>query len=329
MEFKLISPLNPSGFTQIEFNFLELKTELTNSLEKYKNLVYTDEQIKEAKTDRAKLNKFKEALEAKRIEIKKIHEKPYNDFADKVKELVALIDEPINKIDEQVKKVEDKKAHKKKEELETYFNEVTNVFLKQIVSFEKIFNPKWLNTTYTIKKAKEEIKEAIFKFENELSLIRGYNFPQEMELQIINKYLENLSLSEALEEKTKLEALKSNLTTLENKTNETIKEDAKPVLNENADTYKVVFEVEATKEQLQMIKGFLQDNKITYKGNEDSEKLKKTTELLASIENIADDYNRTNKTHQYYRDGFEQILDIIQNSNKFLIENNIKYGSVK
>ena len=32
---------------------------------------------------------------------------------------------------------------------------------------------------------------------------------------------------------------------------------------------------------------------------------------LKEIEEVADDYNRVGKTSQYYRDGFEQILDII------------------
>lgn len=49
--------------------------------------------------------------------------------------------------------------------------------------------------------------------------------------------------------------------------------------------------------------------------------IKKTTQLLDDIdnykqafdeiENIADDYNRVEKTSQYYRDGFDQIQDII------------------
>lgn len=32
---------------------------------------------------------------------------------------------------------------------------------------------------------------------------------------------------------------------------------------------------------------------------------------LKEIEEISDDYNRVGKTSQYYRDGFEEILDII------------------
>lgn len=37
----------------------------------------------------------------------------------------------------------------------------------------------------------------------------------------------------------------------------------------------------------------------------------KYKQALDEIENIADDYNRVEKTSQYYRDGFDQIQDII------------------
>ena len=43
----------------IDFNFKELKEEITNKSALYKNMVYTDETIKDAKSDRALLNKFK------------------------------------------------------------------------------------------------------------------------------------------------------------------------------------------------------------------------------------------------------------------------------
>ena len=44
------------------------------------NLVYTADQIKDAKKDRAKLNKFVTALEDKRKEIKKQVMQPYTAF---------------------------------------------------------------------------------------------------------------------------------------------------------------------------------------------------------------------------------------------------------
>ena len=47
----------------IDFNFDELKAEITAKAALYKNMVYTDDSIREAKADKAKLNKFITALE--------------------------------------------------------------------------------------------------------------------------------------------------------------------------------------------------------------------------------------------------------------------------
>ena len=49
---------------QILFNYEELKAELTEKVQHYETLVYTDDQIKEAKTDRALLLKFAGTVEA-------------------------------------------------------------------------------------------------------------------------------------------------------------------------------------------------------------------------------------------------------------------------
>lgn len=46
----------------------------------------------------------------------------------------------------------------------------------------------------------------------------------------------------------------------------------------------------------------------TVKSVEDMYKYK---QALDEIENVADDYNRVEKTSQYYRDGFDEIQDII------------------
>ena len=54
----------------IDFNFEEIKSELEEKLIKYKNLVVTEDGIKAAKADKAKLNKLAAAIEDKRKEIK-------------------------------------------------------------------------------------------------------------------------------------------------------------------------------------------------------------------------------------------------------------------
>lgn len=52
---------------KISFNYEELKAELTEKVAFYETLVYTDDQVKDAKADRATLNKLKKTLNDERI----------------------------------------------------------------------------------------------------------------------------------------------------------------------------------------------------------------------------------------------------------------------
>lgn len=62
---------------QILFNYEELKAELTEKVQHYETLVYTDDQIKEAKADRATLNKLKKALSDERIRREREYMQPF------------------------------------------------------------------------------------------------------------------------------------------------------------------------------------------------------------------------------------------------------------
>ena len=106
MEFKVNEYQLPDKLT---FNYEELKQELTEKVNEYKTLIYSDEQIKEAKADRASLNKLKTALNDERIRREKEYMQPFNEFKSKVAEIIKIIDEPIALIDAQVKGYEDKK----------------------------------------------------------------------------------------------------------------------------------------------------------------------------------------------------------------------------
>ena len=129
MEFKLINPTSENGFIQaIEFNFDELKTELSARLEKYENLTYTEDAIKTAKEDRSNLNKFKEAIDKRRKEIKKLCLKPYEEFEKRIKELVFLVDKPVMAIDTQIKNFELQKAEAKKADFITLLLKIFRTF---------------------------------------------------------------------------------------------------------------------------------------------------------------------------------------------------------
>ena len=103
MELKIYNPQEDGFLKSIDWNFEDLKAEITQKSNEYMNLVYSDDQIKEAKKDRAALNKLISALEAKRMEIKKQVMIPYEDFEKKEKELVSIIRQAVDNIDGQIK----------------------------------------------------------------------------------------------------------------------------------------------------------------------------------------------------------------------------------
>ena len=104
MELIIYNPQEGDFIRQIEWNFEELKKEITIRANEYVDLVYNDDQIKEAKKDRADMNKFKKALDDKRREVKKQLLDPYTEFEAQVKELIAIVDKAVNNIDGQIRK---------------------------------------------------------------------------------------------------------------------------------------------------------------------------------------------------------------------------------
>ena len=181
----------------IDFNFTEIKSELEEKLVKYKNLVVTEDGIKAAKADKAKLNKLAAAIEDKRKEVKAICLTPYNDFEVKCKELVSLIKAPAVAIDTQVKEFENIEKEKKYNELKAYFDENVKE-LSEIVDFDKILNPKWGNVTQKVDTLKYEIGDTIDRIREELATINEQFAEVPYKSAVISEYCKKYDLSKTL-----------------------------------------------------------------------------------------------------------------------------------
>ena len=197
MEFKIYNPDENSFIQAIEWNNEEIKAELKEKLELYKNLIYTDEQISEAKADRAKLNKFVTALEDKRKELKKTCLAPYEKFEKQVKELVFMINEPIALIDTRVKSFEEEKKNKKLEEIKAYYTGLDTDF----PSFEQIYNPKWLNASVSMASIKKDIDTRLGDINKELEILENL---EKYSFEAIFEYKKNLDLSMAMSKANEL-----------------------------------------------------------------------------------------------------------------------------
>ncbi len=208
MELKILSPQEGGFVKEIQWNNEELKAEIAEKMQEYKSLAFTEETIKEAKADRAKLNKLKTAFEDERKRIKKLCMAPYDTFEKQVKELIALIDEPIRLIDGQIKEVEERKRIEKKGQILEFYKGAVGT-LKGILPFEKVFRPEYLNATRSMKSITEEIQGVIDRVNSDLDTIES--FGSKYELQIKDVYLRTLDLSSAMQEKARLEEVERRL----------------------------------------------------------------------------------------------------------------------
>ena len=180
--------------------FMELVASIT---EQYEGLTYTEDQMKSAKADRAKLNAMKKAISDRRIQVKKAVMEPYTKFEAEVSEVTALIDKPIAMIDGQIKEYEDRTKEEKKAELKKHFEEIA-ADLEGILTFDRVFDQRYLNVSVSLNKAKADIQEKVDRVHTDLRSLEG--FCEEKYLTIAkDAYIRTLNVSNALAEARRLQ----------------------------------------------------------------------------------------------------------------------------
>lgn len=195
MELKVKEVSIPKNIT---FNYEKLKQELTDKVSMYESLVYTDENIKEAKADRANLNKLKKALNDERIRREKEYMQPFNDFKSKINEIISIIDKPVQLIDKQIKTYDEKlKADKENEIMEYWQSEVDADHIPDGMTIDAIFDTKWLNASVSMKSVKEAINTAVDKFKTDMETLS--NLP-EFGFEAQQVYINTLDINKALAE---------------------------------------------------------------------------------------------------------------------------------
>lgn len=127
----------------LQWNFEDLNKALDNKLAVYRALVYSADQINEAKKDRAALNSLKKTINDRRLELKKEFCEPYDKFAEQVKQLTTKIDTASGSIDSQIKAYEQQEKDYKRKRITEWW-EVNGAKLYH-VPIESVWNDKFLN----------------------------------------------------------------------------------------------------------------------------------------------------------------------------------------
>lgn len=290
MELKIYSPQDAGFVQKIEWNYDELKAEITAASQEYETSVYTDESIKKARADRAKLRKFVDAMAAERTRVRKELLKPDEEFGSQIKELTGIIEKAINNIDQQVKGYEQRLRNEKTAKVREFYEE--NIHdLAEYLPFERVFRPEYALTSTTMKSIREEILSLIQKVSEGLAILNEVESRYAGDMKAV--FLRTYDIGAAMAERNRLEeaerrrqeyeaeqariraereaARKAEVSQVMHagKQPEPMKqgepESEKGPETAEAPVHVVDFRVHATKEQLEQLKSFLKVSGIRYK----------------------------------------------------------------
>lgn len=182
----------------IHWNYEEIKSQLSEEMDERGTRLYTDENMPAARKDLAYLRNLKKQVNDRKKEIKNKCLEPYATVEAQAKELMELIDKPIESISEQVADYDNRKREERKNRIVEYMDEKFKELpdaIRQRLKF-KTYNSKWENASTTVKEWKTAIDEAYESCTTDITKLK--DTVEETYLpEAMKAYERNLKITEA------------------------------------------------------------------------------------------------------------------------------------
>lgn len=192
----------------IRWNEEEVRQNLTEMLAAYTGRVYTPETVKDAKADRAAVNKLDKQLADAARGAKTFYMKPLEEFLQSAKQMQAQCKQVSGAIDAQVKAVEESERQDKADALQAIYADCIGE-LRELIPFDRLLVPQWLNKTYDLAKAGRELRRDVETRRKELKIIQDTCGEDAEACQL--EYLRALDVNAALAEHLRLQSSREKL----------------------------------------------------------------------------------------------------------------------
>lgn len=144
----------------IEGNLETISNDIKEWLSEYDNYVVSVENCKDAKNLLATARKEQKAYDDERKDGKNAYMAKWNEFEGKLKPIIALYDDLINRLDKDIKEVENNQKQAKLERVKAIYEELIGD-MREYAPFEFIFDKKYGNASTSEKSIKEDIQQKI------------------------------------------------------------------------------------------------------------------------------------------------------------------------
>ena len=240
----------------IVWNKEALKIGLQNALKKHKDVVYTEDKLPEAKSQRAKLNGLRTQLDDERKRVKNECLTFYATFESDVKELMALVDEPIKAIDGQLDVYEQRRIEEKTDACRAIYNEIFTPEIAEVMPFAEIFQSKWMNKGCKMDEVRQNIADKFQMINTGIATVKALNSKHQTAL--IKTFLATMDMGAVLKDKADYEQMdireEMRIKAAEERTRQA-KTEPEPLLS-------VVFKVITTKSKMDALKAYIKENNI-------------------------------------------------------------------
>lgn len=162
-------------------NALQLRDYVGEVVKRYDADNYSDDNIDQAKADKALLNKAAKELNDKRIKLEREWAQPFQEFKGIITETCQMLTQASSKIDKVVGEVE----WKAKEAKRTMIHELWERKGVTLFPLSKIWDEKWLNKTKRLPAVEKEIGERLLKVEADLD---SFNALDEEDREVARAY---------------------------------------------------------------------------------------------------------------------------------------------
>lgn len=256
---------------EILSNIAEIKAwcEARTQIDRNRTLV-TAEDFEDAKARCATYNKIMDAIDAKKKDVKKAYNEPYEKFERAIKETIAVLKDAKDNLWGQVKETEEKIRADKLDKIQIYWEETLDSRVTQYRKFTAIADAKWLNKGVNFKTAFAEMDKQYQQIENDVAAIRSLN--SEFEISLLEYYKDGHNLGETIAYNSRLQSQKLAQETAKAETQANTQNEAEQggqaqetaQSDENEEVFPVVFKVTATRAQIRALSEYLQENGIAF-----------------------------------------------------------------
>ena len=270
LDIKVLSSQKP----EIEFNCEDVSKYLDSQLQKYKDVVITEESLKDGKKLVADLRKGSKALDDFRKKVKKELSEPIKQFESECKSLQVQFTETIDPIVEQLNVYETKRIEQKRVTVLDMISKVEDITNCHGI----ILKDKYLNKSMT----KRQIEEDLFQQAKNIQLEQEYVLEQQKRISDMCKTCNRWLKKPILDDKYYFRLISNtevddiiqlvqddcdHLRKIQMSTN-TCQIVDEPQINETSisnETFNELYEVEGTEEQLDQIQDFLSELGVSWK----------------------------------------------------------------